>query len=66
MKVDTVELATTNTGDGTDQTDGFRREFYEVTASEIKDNSFSLTFGLKDLKNERNTNGEEIVSAEAV
>lgn len=66
MKVDTVELATTNTGDGTDQTDGFRHEFYEVTASEIKDNSFSLTFCLSDLKDSRDSNGNEAVSAGAV
>lgn len=66
MKVDTVELATTNTGDGTDQTEGFRHEYYEITASHDESNdTVSLTFGLKGLADTR-TNDTETCSNDAV
>lgn len=72
MKVDTVELATTNTGDGTDQTEGFRHEYYGISACNQNTDdkgviiSFSLKFGIKNLTDTRETDDTETASDDAV
>lgn len=60
MKVDTVELATTNTDQGESQTEGFRVEEYEVKGSGdsgkvvVNDaGEYELFFGIKDAYDSR-------------
>jgi hypothetical protein len=53
MKVDTVELATTNTDKGVSQTDGFRIEIFKVTADKQKDNAVTVTFAIDDVQDKK-------------
>ena len=53
MKVDTVELATTNTDKGVSQTDGFRIEIFKVTADKQTDNAVTVTFAIDDAQDKK-------------
>lgn len=53
MKVDTVELATTNTDKGVSQTDGFRIEIFKVTADKQTDNAVTVTFAIDDVQDKK-------------
>ena len=64
MKVDTVELATTNTGVGNNQTSGFRVEKFSVSAkqSDSGGDVWSITFSLNNAYDKRDKGGNYIES----
>lgn len=62
MKVDTVELATTNTDDGIDQTDGFRVEKYKVTGK-LNSSTYEVTFAIDDVYTKRDNSGNLVSGA---
>lgn len=61
MKVDTVELATTNTDQGETQTEGFRVETYTVTSEESKTDDeieyIALYFNIDNVQDARTKSG---------
>ncbi len=73
MKVDTVELATTNTGNGNEQTAGFRVEKYKVQGSgdngEVVTNEngeYELYFSIASVNNSRDSSGNYTNSDKSV
>lgn len=63
MKVDTVELATTNTDQGETQTKGFRVETYTVTSTETKKDDeieyITLSFNIDNVQDARTKSGSK-------